>query len=102
MVLGSSVELTFKGSHLVPHIHISPSTSSGQCNCASLASHPQKSVTLRPQPGRETTMSIRDMWWYLGGGGGMKKKVKRTHKYRTFKTRLKKVFLIKKFETNNI
>jgi hypothetical protein len=27
-------------------------------------SQPQKSVTLRPQPGGETTKSIRDMWWH--------------------------------------
>src|SRR5215510_4463499 len=31
---------------LLLHIHISPSTSSGQRNCASWASQPQKSVTL--------------------------------------------------------
>src|SRR5215469_5370002 len=49
---------------LVLHIHISPSTSSGQRNCASWASQPQKSVTLRPQRGGETTKSIRDMWWH--------------------------------------
>jgi hypothetical protein len=49
---------------LVLHIHISPSTSSGQRNCDSWASQPQKSVTLRPQPGEETTKSIRDMWWH--------------------------------------
>src|SRR5215510_2796714 len=49
---------------LVLHIHISPSTSSGQCNCASWVSQPQKSVTLKPQPGGETTKSIRDMWWH--------------------------------------
>jgi hypothetical protein len=30
-----------------------------------LVSQPQKSVTLQPQPGGETTKSIRD-----GGGGG--------------------------------
>src|SRR5215510_15747025 len=57
---------------LVLHIHISPSTSSGQRNCASWASQPQKSVTLRPQPGGETTESLRDMWWHWGGGGGGK------------------------------
>src|SRR5215469_1837967 len=45
---------------LVLHIHISPSTSSGQRNCVSWASQPQKSITLRPQPGGETTKSIRD------------------------------------------
>src|SRR5215469_4497646 len=49
---------------LVFRIHVSPSTSSGQRNCASWASHPQNSVTLRPQPGRETTKSVRDMWWH--------------------------------------
>jgi hypothetical protein len=48
------------------HIHISPSTSSGQRNCAWWASQPQKSVTLRPQPGGEYAKSIRDMWWYWG------------------------------------
>jgi hypothetical protein len=49
---------------LVLHNNISPSTSSGQRNCASWASQPQKSVTLRPQPGGESTKSIRDMWWH--------------------------------------
>jgi hypothetical protein len=38
----------------------------GQRNCASWASQPQKSVTLRPQPGGETTKSIRDKWWDWG------------------------------------
>jgi hypothetical protein len=49
---------------LVLHIHISPSASSGQRNCASWASHPQKSATLRPQMGGEATKSVRDMWWH--------------------------------------
>jgi hypothetical protein len=61
--LGSLVEFRLRPLLLL-HIHISPSTSSGQRNCASWASHPQKSVTLRPQPGGQTTKSIRDMWWY--------------------------------------
>jgi hypothetical protein len=61
--LGSLVELRFKAP-LVLHIHTSPSTSSGQRNCVSWASQPQKSVTLRPQPGGETTKSIRDMCWH--------------------------------------
>jgi hypothetical protein len=52
---------------LVLHIHISPSTSYKQRNCASWASQPQKSVTLRPQLGGETTKSIRDMWWHWVG-----------------------------------
>jgi hypothetical protein len=60
--LGSSVELI--KALLVLHIHISPSTSSGQRNFASWASQPQKSVTLRSQPGRETMKSIRHMWWH--------------------------------------
>jgi hypothetical protein len=29
-----------------------------------MESQPQKSVTLRSQPGGETTKSIRDMWWH--------------------------------------
>src|SRR5215468_1298024 len=78
--LGSLVEFRFKAppgtaypyinTHFISiyhhplHIHISPSTSSGQRNCASWASHPQKSVTFRPQPKGETTKSIRDMWWH--------------------------------------
>jgi hypothetical protein len=61
--LGSSVELRLRPL-LVLHIHVSPSTSSGQRNCDSWASQPQKLVTLRPQPGGETTKSIRDMWWH--------------------------------------
>jgi hypothetical protein len=42
----------------------------GQHNCASWASQPQTSVTLRPQPGGETTKSIRDMW-YCGERGNV-------------------------------
>jgi hypothetical protein len=54
---------------LVVHIHVSPSTSSGQRNRASWAFQSQKSVTLQPQPGRrEITKSIRDMWWPGGRG----------------------------------
>jgi hypothetical protein len=63
--LGSLVELRLRPL-LVLHIHISPSTSSGQRNCASWASQPQTLVTLRPQPGGETTKSERDMWWHWG------------------------------------
>src|SRR5215469_7229039 len=59
--LGSLVELRFK---FPPGISYSYITSSGQRNCASWASQPQKSVTLRPQPGGETKKSIRDMWWH--------------------------------------
>jgi hypothetical protein len=63
--LSSSVELKLRPL-LVLYIHVSPPTSSEQHNCASWASQPQKSVTLRPQPGRETTKSVRDMWWHWG------------------------------------
>jgi hypothetical protein len=61
--LGSLAELRLTPL-LVLHIHISPSTSSGQRNCALWASQPQKSVTLRPQPREETTKSVREMWWH--------------------------------------
>ena len=43
-------------------------TPSGQRNCASWVSEPQKSVTLLPFPGGRTTKSTKDMWWHLGGG----------------------------------
>jgi hypothetical protein len=43
--LGSSVELRLRPL-LVLHIHISPSTSSGQRNCVSWVCQPQRSVTL--------------------------------------------------------
>jgi hypothetical protein len=59
--LGNLVELGLRPL-LVLHFYISPLTSSGQRNCATWASHPQKSVTLRPQPEGETLKSIRDMW----------------------------------------
>jgi hypothetical protein len=61
--LGSLVELTFKAPPGTPYSYIAI-TSSGQRNCTSWASQPQKSVTLQPQPGGETTKSIRDMWWH--------------------------------------
>jgi hypothetical protein len=43
---------------------ISPLTPSGQRNCASWASQPQKSVTLLPQPGGGTTKVRMNMWWH--------------------------------------
>jgi hypothetical protein len=65
--LGSLVELKLRPL-LALHTHVTPpSTSSGQCNRASWASQPQRSVTLRPQPGGGTTKSIRDMWWRWRG-----------------------------------
>jgi hypothetical protein len=63
--LGSLEELRLRPL-LVLHIHVSPSTPSGQLNCASWASQPRKSVTLRPQPGAEAMKSIRDMWGHWG------------------------------------
>jgi len=53
--LGSLVEFRFKG----PSATTSPLTTSGKRNCASLASHPQMSVTLLPCPGGRTTKSRR-------------------------------------------
>jgi hypothetical protein len=58
--VGSLVELRFEASPGTSYSYIT-TTSSGQRNCASWASKHQKSVTLRPQPGGETTKSIRDM-----------------------------------------
>ena len=43
---------------------ITTHTPSGQGNCASWASQPQKSVTLLPCPGGRTTKSTKDMWWH--------------------------------------
>jgi len=54
---------------LALHLPISPLTSSGQRNCTSWASQPQKSVTLLPCPGERTTKSTRTC-----GGIGQKKK----------------------------
>ena len=39
---------------------------SGQRNCASWVSQPQKSVTPLPYPGGRTTKSRKDMWWHWG------------------------------------
>jgi hypothetical protein len=61
--LGSLVKLRFN-TPPGTYNHTSPSTSLGQRNCALWASQPQKSITFRPQPGGETTKSIRDMWWH--------------------------------------
>jgi hypothetical protein len=63
--LGSLAELRLRPL-LVLHIYVSPFTLSGQRNCASWASQLQKSVTLRPPLGGETTKSIRCTWWLLG------------------------------------
>jgi len=44
--------------------YLSPLTASGQRNCASWASQPQKSVTLPPQPGGRTTKVRMNMCWH--------------------------------------
>jgi hypothetical protein len=65
--LGSYQNLGLR-SLLILHIHI-PSTSLGQCNRASQASQPQKSVLLQPQPG-----GVPRSPWPTCGGIGLKKK----------------------------
>ena len=60
---GQLVDLDLRP-HLAPHFPISPLTPSGQRNCASWASQPQKSVTLPPQPGGGTKKKFT---WTCGG-----------------------------------
>jgi hypothetical protein len=62
---GNLVEVRFKAPPGTQRSHSSSLTSSGQRNRALWASQPQKSVTLRPQPGAGTTKSI----WTCGGIG---------------------------------
>jgi hypothetical protein len=78
--LGCLLELRLRPL-LVFHIHISPSTSSGQRNCASWTSQPQKSVTLLSQLGGEATESIRDMWWHWPKNRILKSDCFSTHLY---------------------
>ena len=59
--------------------YISPLTSSGQRNCASWASQPQKSVTLPPQPGG----GPRKFVWTCGGIRKRKKEKKGVDRTRT-------------------
>ena len=65
--LGRLVEFRFKAPPGTTSSSITTHTPSGQRNCASWASHPQKSVTLLPCPGGRTTKSTNDMWWHWGG-----------------------------------
>jgi hypothetical protein len=51
--------LRFKNPPRTPYPYIT-----GQHNRASWASQPQKSVTLRPKLGGETTKPLSDMWRY--------------------------------------
>ena len=64
--LGRLVEFRFKARPGTTSSSITTHTSSGQRNCASCASQPQKSVTLLPCPGGRTTKSTKDMWWHWG------------------------------------
>ena len=65
--LGRLVEFRFKAPPGTTSSSITTHTPSGQCNCASWASQPQKLVTLLPCPGGRTTKSTKDMWWHWGG-----------------------------------
>ena len=66
--LGRLVEFRFKAPPGTTSSSITTHTPSGQRNCASWASQPQKLVTLLPCPGGMTTKSTKDMWWHWGGG----------------------------------
>ena len=61
--LGRLVEFRFKAPPGSTSSSIATHTPSGQRNCASWASQPQKSVTLLPCRGGRTTKSTKDMWW---------------------------------------
>ena len=61
--LGRLVEFRFKAPSGITSSSITTHTTSGQRNCASWASQPQKSVTFLPCPGGRTTKSTKDMWW---------------------------------------
>ena len=62
--LGRLAEFRFKAPPGTTSSSITTHTPSGQRNCASWASQPQKSVTLLPCPGGRTTKSTKDMWWH--------------------------------------
>ena len=59
--LGRLVEFRLKAPSGTTSSSISIHTPLGQRNCASWASHSQKSVTLLPCPGGRTTKSTKDM-----------------------------------------
>ena len=65
--LGRLVEFRFKAPPGTTSSAITTHTASGQRNCASWTSQPQKSVTLLSCPGGRTTKSTNDMWWHWGG-----------------------------------
>ena len=56
--LGRLVEFRFKAPPGTTSSSIATHTPSGQRNCASWASQPQKSVTLLPCPGGRTTFAV--------------------------------------------
>jgi len=62
--LGRLLEFRFKVPPGTTSSCITTHTPSGQRNCASWTSQPQKLVTLLPCPGRRTTKSTKDMWWH--------------------------------------
>ena len=66
--LSRSVEFRFKAPPGTTSFSITTHTPSGQHNCASWASQPQKSVTLLPCPGGRTTKSTKGHVVALGGG----------------------------------
>ena len=65
--VGRLVEFRFKAPPGTTSSSITAHTPSGQRNCASWASQPQKSVTLLPCPGGRTMKFTKDMWWHWGG-----------------------------------
>jgi hypothetical protein len=50
--------------YVTTHGKVPPGTAYLYITINLIGTQPRKSVTLRPQPGRETTKSIRDMWWH--------------------------------------
>ena len=64
--LGRLIEFMFKAPPGTTSSSITTHTPSGQRNCASWTSHPQKSVTVLPCPGGRTMKSTKDMWWHWG------------------------------------
>ena len=66
--LGRLVEFRFKSRPGTTSPSITTHTPSGQRNCASWASQPQKSITILSCPGGRATKSTKDMWWHWGGG----------------------------------
>ena len=83
--LGRLVEFRFKAPPGTTSPSITTHTPSGQRNCTSWASQPQKSATLLPCPGGRTTKSTKDMWRHWGRGG---ETFCRITVHRTFSNRL--------------